>query len=82
MTLCCVPAQDVAALESQPLLGFLLKADSLHKMQFKLYHKHTLYYIFKADDTQTAQRYGTEREALLQMAIRKFILSFFLFQMD
>lgn len=77
-----LPAQDVAALESQPLLGFLLKADSLHKMQFKLYHKHTLYYIFRADDTQTAQRYGTEREAMLQVAIRKFILSFFLFQMD
>lgn len=48
----------MAALESQPLLGFLLKAEALHKMQFRLYHKHTLYYIFKADDTQTAQRYG------------------------
>ncbi|TWW75892.1 FYVE, RhoGEF and PH domain-containing protein 6 [Takifugu flavidus] len=50
-------SEDVAALESQPLLGFLLKADALHKVQFKLYHKHTLYYIFKADDTQTAQRW-------------------------
>lgn len=48
--------QDVAALESQPLLGFQLKVDSSQKLQFKLYHKNTLYYIFKADDVQTAQR--------------------------
>lgn len=53
--------QDVAALESQPLLGFMLKADSSQKMQFKLYHKNTLYYIFKADDIQTAQRYSIKR---------------------
>lgn len=46
--------QDVAALESQPLLGFVLN-DS-QKLQFKLYHKKTLYYIFQADDIQTAQR--------------------------
>lgn len=59
----CVPTQDVAALESQPLLGFMLKADSSEKIQFKLYHKHTLYYIFKADDTQTAQRYIKKSEA-------------------
>lgn len=58
----CVPTQDVAALESQPLLGFVLKADS-SKTQFKLYHKNTLYYIFKADDTQTAQRYSAFQKA-------------------
>lgn len=57
--------QDVAASESQPLLGFVLKADSSQKIQFKLYHKNTLYYIFKADDTQTAQRYVTKSEAML-----------------
>lgn len=50
-------SEDVAALESQPLLGFVLKADSSQNLQFKLYHKNTLYYIFKADDTQTAQRW-------------------------
>ncbi|XP_028286422.1 FYVE, RhoGEF and PH domain-containing protein 6-like isoform X2 [Parambassis ranga] len=48
-------SEDVAALESQPLLGFVLN-DS-QKLQFKLYHKKTLYYIFKADDIQTAQRW-------------------------
>ncbi|KAM6937893.1 FYVE, RhoGEF and PH domain-containing protein 6-like [Xenentodon cancila] len=50
-------SEDVAALESQPLLGFLLKVDSSKKMQFRLYHKKTLHYIFRADDVQTAQRW-------------------------
>ncbi|KAM7002593.1 FYVE, RhoGEF and PH domain-containing protein 6-like [Tautogolabrus adspersus] len=50
-------SEDVAALESQPLLGFMLKVDPSQKFQFKLYHKNTLYYIFKADDVQTAQRW-------------------------
>ncbi|XP_070763304.1 FYVE, RhoGEF and PH domain-containing protein 6-like [Enoplosus armatus] len=50
-------SEDVAALESQPLLGFMLKVDSSQKLQFKLYHKNTLYYIFKAEDIQTAQRW-------------------------
>ncbi|XP_029952969.1 FYVE, RhoGEF and PH domain-containing protein 6-like isoform X2 [Salarias fasciatus] len=50
-------SEDVAALESQPLLGFMLKFDPSQKLQFKLYHKNTLYYIFKADDMQTAQRW-------------------------
>lgn len=59
----CVLTQDVAALESQPLLGFMLKVDSAQKLQFKLYHKNTLYYIFKADDIQTAQRYSIKSEA-------------------
>uniref|UniRef100_A0A8D3AAR6 FYVE, RhoGEF and PH domain containing 6 n=1 Tax=Scophthalmus maximus TaxID=52904 RepID=A0A8D3AAR6_SCOMX len=50
-------SEDVAALESQPLLGFMLKVDSSQKLLFKLYHKNTLYHIFKADDAQTAQRW-------------------------
>ncbi|XP_040018513.2 FYVE, RhoGEF and PH domain-containing protein 6 isoform X2 [Gasterosteus aculeatus] len=50
-------SEDVAALESQPLLGFELKVDSSHKLEFKLYHKNTLHYIFKADDIQTEQRW-------------------------
>lgn len=56
----CVCAQDVAALESQPLLGFFLreeKSGPAEKLQFKLYHKNILYYIFRADDIPTAQRY-------------------------
>lgn len=54
--------QDVAALESQPLLGFFLREEKcgpFQKLQFKLYHKNTLFYIFKADDIPTAQRYWT-----------------------
>lgn len=51
--------QDVAALESQPLLGFFLREEKngpARKLQFKLYHKNTLFHIFKADDIPTAQR--------------------------
>ncbi|XP_051975116.1 FYVE, RhoGEF and PH domain-containing protein 6-like isoform X2 [Xyrauchen texanus] len=51
-------SEDVAALESQPLLGFSVKTEmpesSLH---FKLYHKNTLYYIFKANDSQICERW-------------------------
>ncbi|KAK6317804.1 hypothetical protein J4Q44_G00110950 [Coregonus suidteri] len=56
-------SENVAALESQPLLGFMLKEEeegpgpAAQKQQFKLYHKNTLHYIFKADDCQTAQRW-------------------------
>ncbi|XP_061750251.1 FYVE, RhoGEF and PH domain-containing protein 6-like isoform X2 [Nerophis ophidion] len=50
-------SEDVAAMESQPLLGFVLKQDPSQQLQFKLYHKNTLYYNFKADDAQTAQRW-------------------------
>ncbi|XP_051916128.1 FYVE, RhoGEF and PH domain-containing protein 6-like [Hippocampus zosterae] len=58
--------EDVAAVESQPLLGLVLKVDSSQKSQFKLYHKNTLYYNFKADDVQTAQRWiNTFRESAI-----------------
>uniref|UniRef100_A0A6Q2XUE6 FYVE, RhoGEF and PH domain containing 6 n=1 Tax=Esox lucius TaxID=8010 RepID=A0A6Q2XUE6_ESOLU len=54
-------SEDVAALESQPLLGFLLEEEKegpdSQKQLFKLYHKNTLHYVFKADDSQTAQRW-------------------------
>ncbi|XP_061533002.1 FYVE, RhoGEF and PH domain-containing protein 6-like isoform X2 [Phycodurus eques] len=57
-------SEDVAASESQPLLGFVLKVDSSQRLQFKLYHKNTPYYNFKADDVQTAQRWiDTFRES-------------------
>lgn len=48
-------SENVAALKSQPLLGFTVESDS--ELQFKLYHKNTLFYVFKADDVQTAQRW-------------------------
>ncbi|KAK2867513.1 hypothetical protein Q8A67_025630 [Cirrhinus molitorella] len=51
-------SEDVAALESQPLLGFSVRTEqpesSLH---FKLYHKDTLYYIFRASDSQICDRW-------------------------
>ncbi|XP_019753136.1 FYVE, RhoGEF and PH domain-containing protein 6 [Hippocampus comes] len=53
-------SEDVAALESQPLLGFFLREEKngpARKLQFKLYHKNTLFHIFKADDIPTAQRW-------------------------
>lgn len=53
-------SEDVAALESQPLLGFFLREEKngpAQKLQFRLYHKNTLFYIFKADDIPTAQRW-------------------------
>ncbi|XP_051808066.1 FYVE, RhoGEF and PH domain-containing protein 6-like isoform X2 [Acanthochromis polyacanthus] len=53
-------SEDVAALESQPLLGFFLREEKngpAQKLQFKLYHKNTLFYMFKADDIPTAQRW-------------------------
>uniref|UniRef100_A0A8C2HQG8 FYVE, RhoGEF and PH domain-containing protein 6-like n=1 Tax=Cyprinus carpio TaxID=7962 RepID=A0A8C2HQG8_CYPCA len=51
-------SEDVAALESQPLLGFSVRTEqpesSLH---FKLYHKNTLYYVFRATDSQICDRW-------------------------
>ncbi|XP_060699030.1 FYVE, RhoGEF and PH domain-containing protein 6 isoform X2 [Hemiscyllium ocellatum] len=53
-------SEDVAALESQPLLGFTVSEvqDDLSepKVIFQLLHKSTLFYVFKADDHHTAQR--------------------------
>uniref|UniRef100_A0A669EDB5 FYVE, RhoGEF and PH domain containing 6 n=1 Tax=Oreochromis niloticus TaxID=8128 RepID=A0A669EDB5_ORENI len=50
-------SEDVAALESLPLLGFVVKADSSQTSQFKLYHHNKVYYIFKADSPETAQKW-------------------------
>lgn len=51
-------SEDVAALESQPLLGFSVRTEqpesSLH---FKLYHKDTVYYVFRASDSQICDRW-------------------------
>lgn len=51
--------QDVAALESQPLLGFTVsevKDENSESRVFHLLHKNTLFYIFKADDPHSAQK--------------------------
>ncbi|XP_033824528.1 FYVE, RhoGEF and PH domain-containing protein 6-like [Periophthalmus magnuspinnatus] len=48
-------SEDVAALKSQPLLGLTVKSDS--KLQFRLVHKDKVFYIFKADDEQIAERW-------------------------
>ncbi|KAM6437264.1 FYVE, RhoGEF and PH domain-containing protein 6 [Liasis olivaceus] len=53
-------SEDVAALESQPLLGFTVaevKDEHLESKVFHLLHKNTLFYIFKADDSQSAQKW-------------------------
>ncbi|XP_067860740.1 FYVE, RhoGEF and PH domain-containing protein 6 isoform X2 [Heptranchias perlo] len=54
-------SEDVAALESQPLLGFTVSEvkDDLSepKVIFQLLHKRTLFYVFKADDHHTARRW-------------------------
>ncbi|XP_063164940.1 FYVE, RhoGEF and PH domain-containing protein 6 [Candoia aspera] len=53
-------SEDVAALESQPLLGFTVaevKDEHLESKIFHLLHKNTLFYIFKADDSQSAQKW-------------------------
>ncbi|NXP75880.1 FGD6 protein, partial [Ramphastos sulfuratus] len=52
-------SEDVAALESQPLLGFTVsevKDENSESRVFHLLHKNTLFYIFKADDPHAAQR--------------------------
>ncbi|NXM05987.1 FGD6 protein, partial [Tyrannus savana] len=52
-------SEDVAALESQPLLGFTVsevKDENSESRVFHLLHKNTLFYIFKADDPHSAQR--------------------------
>lgn len=49
--------QDVAALESLPLLGFSLTEDDPESaQQFQLYHKNKIFYIFKADDRNIYNR--------------------------
>ncbi|KAM8860462.1 FYVE, RhoGEF and PH domain-containing protein 6-like [Synchiropus picturatus] len=50
-------SEDVAALESQPLLGFSLKEDRVQEFGLRLYHKDTLFYSFKVEDQQIAQRW-------------------------
>ncbi|XP_006179932.1 FYVE, RhoGEF and PH domain-containing protein 6 isoform X2 [Camelus ferus] len=53
-------SEDVAALESQPLLGFTVtqvKDENSESRVFQLLHKNMLFYIFKADDAHSAQKW-------------------------
>lgn len=49
----------MAALESQPLLGFtvtLVKDENSESKVFQLLHKGMVFYVFKADDAHSTQR--------------------------
>ncbi|XP_048214085.1 FYVE, RhoGEF and PH domain-containing protein 6 isoform X2 [Perognathus longimembris pacificus] len=53
-------SEDVAALESQPLLGFTVsqvKGENSESKVFQLLHKNMLFYVFKADDAHSAQKW-------------------------
>ncbi|XP_036746884.1 FYVE, RhoGEF and PH domain-containing protein 6 isoform X2 [Manis pentadactyla] len=53
-------SEDVAALESQPLLGFTVtqvKDENSEARVFQLLHKSMLFYVFKADDAHSAQKW-------------------------
>uniref|UniRef100_A0A8D0HH68 FYVE, RhoGEF and PH domain-containing protein 6 n=1 Tax=Sphenodon punctatus TaxID=8508 RepID=A0A8D0HH68_SPHPU len=53
-------SEDVAALESQPLLGFTVtevKDENSESKVFQLLHKNVLFYIFKIDDSLSAQKW-------------------------
>ncbi|KAM4035761.1 FYVE, RhoGEF and PH domain-containing protein 6 [Anomaloglossus baeobatrachus] len=53
-------SEDIAALESQPLLGFtvqVVKEDVPESKVINLLHKNTLFYAFRADDMHTTERW-------------------------
>ncbi|XP_012874365.1 PREDICTED: FYVE, RhoGEF and PH domain-containing protein 6 [Dipodomys ordii] len=53
-------SEDVAALESQPLLGFTVsqvKDENSESKVFQLLHKNMVFYVFKADDAHSAQKW-------------------------
>ncbi|XP_040264853.1 FYVE, RhoGEF and PH domain-containing protein 6 [Bufo bufo] len=53
-------SEDIAALESQPLLGFtvqVVKEDGSENKVIHLLHKNTLFYAFRADDVHTTERW-------------------------
>ncbi|XP_053171338.1 FYVE, RhoGEF and PH domain-containing protein 5-like isoform X1 [Scomber japonicus] len=59
--------EEKVASESLPLLGFTVKLPDQQRGEeeanvFQLYHKHTLYYTFKAEDNHTAQRWVNAME--------------------
>ncbi|XP_055483738.1 FYVE, RhoGEF and PH domain-containing protein 6 [Psammomys obesus] len=53
-------SEDVAALESQPLLGFTVtqvKDENSESRVFQLLHKGMVFYVFKADDAHSTQKW-------------------------
>uniref|UniRef100_A0A452US49 FYVE, RhoGEF and PH domain containing 5 n=1 Tax=Ursus maritimus TaxID=29073 RepID=A0A452US49_URSMA len=55
-------SEDTVAMESMPLLGFTIAPEKEEGSSeigpiFHLYHKKTLFYTFKAEDTNSAQRW-------------------------
>ncbi|KAM5170265.1 FYVE, RhoGEF and PH domain-containing protein 6 [Mantella aurantiaca] len=53
-------SEDIAALESQPLLGFTVRVVQDESTELKvihLLHKNTLFYTFRADDAHTTERW-------------------------
>ncbi|XP_010627525.1 FYVE, RhoGEF and PH domain-containing protein 6 [Fukomys damarensis] len=53
-------SEDVAALESQPLLGFTVAqvgGEGAEPRVFQLLHKNMVFYVFKAEDAQSAQKW-------------------------
>ncbi|XP_050001582.1 FYVE, RhoGEF and PH domain-containing protein 6 [Alexandromys fortis] len=53
-------SEDVAALESQPLLGFTVtqvRDESSESRVFQLLHKGMVFYVFKADDAHATQKW-------------------------
>ncbi|KAL1775074.1 FYVE, and PH domain-containing 6 [Sigmodon hispidus] len=53
-------SEDVAALESQPLLGFTVtqvRDENSESKVFQLLHKGLVFYVFKADDAHSTQKW-------------------------
>lgn len=67
------PLQDKVAMESIPLLGFTIAPEKEAGSNeagpvFHLYHKKTLFYSFKAEDSNSAQRYQ-QRLVLISLSV-------------
>uniref|UniRef100_UPI00398EFC66 FYVE, RhoGEF and PH domain-containing protein 6 isoform X3 n=1 Tax=Pristiophorus japonicus TaxID=55135 RepID=UPI00398EFC66 len=77
-------SEDVAALESQPLLGFTVSEveEDLSELKviFRLLHKGTLFYAFKADDPHTARSKLGNRSLLQNRCFSAVSLSNWAFQ--
>lgn len=70
------PLQDTVAMESMPLLGFTIapeKEEGSNEVGpvFHLYHKKTLFYSFRAEDTNLAQRYQNTSSCISCLSFRR-----------
>uniref|UniRef100_A0A8C3GFE5 FYVE, RhoGEF and PH domain containing 5 n=1 Tax=Cairina moschata TaxID=8855 RepID=A0A8C3GFE5_CAIMO len=69
------PQADKVATESLPLLGFTIapeKEEGSTDTVFHLYHKQTLFYSFRAEDNNSAQRYGDRLPCLAVCRCKSF----------